>query len=135
MSILKKLSIEIAEHTPDEVVQFMHYNENRDGDPTFPCLDEAITKDEIQTAIKRPNTNKSSGFDNINNKYFKNAAEVLIEPLRKLFNKILNSRSFPMHWAVGMVVPIRKKRKHNVNNYRGITLKYCRINKKRANRL
>ena len=63
----KKLSSEIAEHTPDEVVQFMQNNENREGDPTFPCLDEAITKDEIQTAIKRLNTNKSSGFDNIIN--------------------------------------------------------------------
>ena len=104
----------------------MQNNENREGDPTFPYLDEAITKDEIQTAIKRLNTNKSSGFDNIINEYFKNAAEVLIEPLRKLFNKILNSRSFPMHWAVGMVVPIHKKGNTNdVNNYRGITLISC----------
>ena len=30
----------------------MQNNENREGDPTFPYLDEAITKDEIQTAIR-----------------------------------------------------------------------------------
>ena len=54
----------------------MQNNVNREGDPTFPYLDEAITKDEIQTAIKRLNANKSSGFDNIINEYFKNAAEV-----------------------------------------------------------
>ena len=47
-----------------------HLNENREGDPTFSYLDEAITKDEIQTAIKRLNANKSSGFDNIIKRMF-----------------------------------------------------------------
>ena len=45
------------------------------------------------------------------------------EPLYILFNKILESRSFPAQWATSLVVPLHKKGSFDdTNNYRGITL-------------
>ena len=43
------------------------------------------------------------------NEYFKTAADILIEPLYTLFNKISNSRSFPKHWAISLIVPVQKR--------------------------
>ena len=48
-------------------------------------------------------------IDDILNEYFLKAADILIEPLYILFNKILESRSFPAQWATGLVVPLPKK--------------------------
>ena len=43
-----------------------------------------------------------------------------------MFNKILESRSFPAKWATGLVVPLHKKGSFDdTNNYRGITLISC----------
>ena len=43
-----------------------------------------------------------------------------------MFNKILNSGSFPKQWATGLIVPIHKKGSYDdPNNYRGITLISC----------
>ena len=43
-----------------------------------------------------------------------------------MFNKILESRSFPAQWATGLVVPLHKKGSFDdTNNYRGIILISC----------
>ena len=68
----------------------------------------------------------SAGSDNLINEYFKNAAEILLDPLFILFNTILDSRSFPRNWATGLIVPLHKKGDYDDPiNYRGITLISC----------
>ena len=89
-------------------------------------MDLQISHDEIKKAIQGLKSNKSCGIDDILNEYFVNAADVLIEPLHTLFNKILESRSFPAQWATGLIVPLHKTGSYDdVNNYRGITLISC----------
>ena len=99
-------------------------NENQES--SFSELDAPISRSEIKNAIKRLNIDKSAGSDNLINEYFKNAAEILLDPLLILFNKILDSRSFPKNWATGLIVPLHKKGDYDdPNNYRGITLISC----------
>ena len=124
----QQLSSEISDNNPEEVIRFMQSFDNTrtERDATFLELDEPISRLEIKNAISNLNTNKSSGIDNIVNEYFKHAAEILLELLHTLFNKILNSGSFPTQWATGVVVPIHKKGDFDdPNNYRGITLISC----------
>ena len=122
----KQLSSEIAENDPEEVLDHMQTFDQTDRGATFSELDEQISRKEIQDAIKRLNANKSGGIDNLINEYFKHAAEILIEPLYVLFNKIFDSRSFPHSWAIGLIIPIHKKGdSDDPNNYRGITLLSC----------
>lgn len=122
----KKLSSEISENTPDDVSDFMQNFDSSQRETTFSELDEPISQAEIRSAIQGLKTNKSCGIDDIINEYFKNAAEILIEPLHMLFNRILNSRIFPTQWTTGLIVPIHKKGDFDdTNNYRGITLISC----------
>ena len=102
---------------------------NLDSNPreaTFEELDRPFTQSEIQKAINTLASNKACGQDCIINEYFKHTSTVLLSPLEKLFNKILNSGGFPAQWSVGVIVPVHKKGEINdPNNYRGITLVSC----------
>ena len=122
----KDLSSEIADHTPDDVQEFLQNFNTNDRNSTFQEMDMQISHEEILNAIRSLKSNKSCGIDDILNEYFLKAADILIEPLYILFNKILESRSFPAKWATGLVVPLHKKGSFDdTNNYRGITLISC----------
>ena len=122
----KNLSSEIEETLPEEIRTFVENFDNNERDTTFSSLDEPFSQKEIIAAINNLSANKACGVDNIINEYFKNATDILIEPLQMLFNKILRSGTFPSQWATGLVVPIYKKGDANeTNNYRGITLISC----------
>ena len=122
----KDLSSEIADNTPDEVHEFLQNFDRNERNSTFPEMDLPISHEEILNAIQGLKSNKSCGIDDILNEYFLKAADILIEPLHILFNKILDSKSFPAQWATGLIVPLHKKRSYdNTNNYRGITLISC----------
>ena len=84
----KDLSSEKANHTPDDVQKFLQNFETNDRDSTFPEMDMQISHDEILKAIRNLKSNKSYGIDEILNEYFLKAADILIEPLYILFNKI-----------------------------------------------
>ena len=91
--------------------------DTNDRNCTFSELDEQISHEEILNAIRSLRKNKPCSVDDILNEYFQKAADILIEPLYILFNKILDSGSFPAQWATGLIVP--------TNNYLGITLISC----------
>ena len=63
------------------MLNFLQNFEQNERESTFEELDDQISRKEIQNAIKNLTTNKSDGIDNVINEYFKNAAEILIEPL------------------------------------------------------
>ena len=63
-------------------------------------------KMKLKKAINGLTSNKSCGADNILNEYFIYAANILIDPLEKLFNKIFESGIFPHKWSTGVIVPI-----------------------------
>jgi hypothetical protein len=77
--------------------------------PGYQELDLSITIDEIRYAISNSKVDKSPGFDDVINEFFKNFSTLFSPFLEKLFNSILNSGSYPTSWAQGIIVPIYKK--------------------------
>ena len=106
--------------------EFLQNFDRNERNSTFPEMDLPISHEEILNAIHGLKSNKSCGIDDILNEYFLKAADILIEPLHILFNKVLDSKSFPAEWATGLIVPLHKKGNYDdTNNYRGITLISC----------
>jgi hypothetical protein len=86
-----------------------------------------FTNEEILKNIHNLKNNKSEGGDYIKNEFLKNLPLSLVELIVKLFNLILRTGHVPEEWAIGLIVPIFKKKgsKSDPNNYRGITLLSC----------
>ena len=95
-------------------------------DTSYEELDIDISTEEIQTAIKKLKTNKSSGEDCIVNEIFIKCQDRLIPYLHKLFNNIFHSGFYPESWSKSAIIPIYKKGDANdPNNYRGISIVSC----------
>lgn len=89
----------------------------------FEELDCPITLNEIYCAIKQLKSDKSAGSDNIINELLIHGFSELSVYLEAIFNKLLNTGTFPKRWSEGLIVPIHKKGSiHAAENYRGITL-------------
>ena len=87
-------------------------------------LDRITTNEnEVESLLRRINTNKSSGLDGIGNWVLKHCAESLSFPYSKLFNKSLETGIFPSQWKQANVCPVFKKdNKSDKTNYRPISL-------------
>ena len=100
----KELASEKVDIQNEPVQEFMQNFYSSARETTFEELDEPITQDEIKKAINGLTPNKSCGTDDILNEYFIHAANILIDPLEKLFNKIFESGIFPRQWSTGVIV-------------------------------
>ena len=108
-----------------EVNDFLN-NFGNDIDPTYRELDEPITQEEIRKATSRLKQNKACSLDTVLNEYLKESIELISNPLEKLFNYILEKKSFPKQWSKGVIKPIYKKGDTSEpSNYRAITLVSC----------
>lgn len=115
-------------HENNDIREFLNSFEtdNTENTCTYEELDEPITQLEIKNATKQLKTNKSCSTDCIINEYLIECMDILVKPCEMLFNYILDTRSFPVQWSKGVVVPIYKKGDTgDPNNYRGITLVSC----------
>ena len=82
-----------------------------------------INKDDILNIIRRLNTNKAHGHDDISIKMLKLCDNSIVEPLYLIFSNCLHYGQFPDIWKKSNVVPIHKKGdKQLVNNYRPVSL-------------
>ena len=102
--------------------------ENKDI-PTFELRTEntinniEITPEIILTKLKNLNTSKSPGIDNLHPKVLSETAEIIAEPLYKIFQQSLSSGKLPQQWKQAIIIPSHKKGKRNVvSNYRPISL-------------
>ena len=94
-----------------------------DIDCMFQELDQAITHDEIKSAIKDLKKGKSGGSDMLINELFIYDDSFLHPYLCSLFNFVFDSGVFPDTWSEGLLVPLHKKGdKSSPDNYRGVTL-------------
>ena len=86
-------------------------------------LDQVITFEEVENAVKRIQCGKACGIDGIVGEMLKSGGELTIHFLRELFNKIFDSGVYPKEWSKAIVVPIFKKGdRDNPDNHRGVSL-------------
>ena len=82
-----------------------------------------INTDEVKDVLRSLQVGKASGPDEINNRILRELANVLSNPLCKLFNKSLNESRVPSTWKEANVCAIYKKGDPSqVGNYRPVSL-------------
>lgn len=84
---------------------------------------QSITEKDILEAIKKLKPKKSVGPDNIPPYIFKGCAELLLEPLKIIFNLIIKTRTYPDLWKQTKICPIFKSGNTNeIVNHRPVAL-------------
>ena len=98
----KNLASEINPTVHLEIDEYLEiFNRNPPEEPTFLELDIPITRSE--KSIRNLKRNKAFGPDSLLNEYFIEGADLLIERLEILFNKILDSGTLPSKWTKGII--------------------------------
>ena len=73
--------------------------------------------------VEKLNTSKATEYDNINTRFLKLSATVIVPFLTHIFNCSIQSQTFQNAFKVGKVVPIYKQRDNcNTSNYRPISI-------------
>ena len=82
-------------------------------------VDESITLN----ALRRLETSKASGLDNISPHLLKDDAEVISKPLTQSINASLSQGVVPQEWKYARVTPLfKKKESTDMDNYRLISV-------------
>ena len=87
-------------------------------------LKEKITIAEVKTAIKSLRSNKAPGWDNVTAEMIKYGGDLLWQCILRICNLITDLEHIPLHYKIGLLVPIPKgtKDRTNQDNHRGLTL-------------
>ena len=86
-------------------------------------LDKRISQDEVRESIRALKSGKAGGLDEVCGEFLKNAEEIAVPFMTKLFNNLYDKSYFPIDWCKAVIVPILKKGSAtNPDNYRGISL-------------
>ena len=116
--------------------------ENLNRVPTMHELENEITMEELDEALKSMSNEKSAGFDGIPAEIYKNIGEVFKEELFLLFKLCWEEEKAPQDFKDALIVKIFKKGDKTLcDNYRGISLLcvagkiYCKIILNRLKRL
>lgn len=82
-----------------------------------------LTIDEVLLSLRKMDTSKGCGPDNISPLLLKNCAKELSAPIHRLFNMSLSKRKFSDRWKISELTPIHKSGSRNdVSNYRGVAI-------------
>ena len=83
-----------------------------------------VKSEDILEAINAMNTNSAPGLDEVHPLLIKNVRCYLVEPLRVLFQKSLDTGTLPRGWKKGVVIPVYKnnKKPNAASSYRPICL-------------
>ena len=91
--------------------------------PEETCLDEIPTIHEVEKAISQIKDNKSAGPDGIPPELFTHGGHTVVKHLHRIFVEIWIDEMIPADMRNANIITIFKKNdRHNVNNYRGISL-------------
>lgn len=90
-------------------------------------INRKITKEEIETALRKLKNNKACGEDFIFNEYIKHSSPVMVDLYVEIFNMIFDSGQIPEKWLAGDIIPIYKGKgsQQEPQNYRPITILSC----------
>ena len=93
----------------------------------YPLFNETpLADDEIKNAFISLKSNKSPGFDEISPNVIKFVVDILIEPIKHVFDLSLKNGIFPEQLKVARVTPIFKSgEKSLLSNYRPISVLPC----------
>lgn len=113
---------QIPENKIDEYIKKCNLEKLTEEDKEF--TNNEITIQEIKEAIKRLKTGKTPGNDGFTAEYYKKFQEYLIDPLKNLFNSILQGADIPQSWREANIVLIPKENQDptECKNYRPISL-------------
>ena len=81
-----------------------------------------ISTADVHKAIKRLRPTKSVGLDGIPSFIIKGCSEIFVPILRFIFNLSLSQNTFPKLWKQAVIIPVFKKRKSSVQNYRPMAI-------------
>ena len=85
-----------------------------------------ITEKDLSDLLKSLDTNKATGPDQISQMMLKEAGDVIVPSLVKLFNLSLRSSKYPSEWKKAHVIPIFKKGDAAIiDNYRPVSILSC----------
>ena len=86
-------------------------------------VNKDISKQEIRKAIDSVKTNKSAGYDSIQNEMLKSGIDIIVPFLNYVFQYLFNNGIFPSDWSKSIIVPVHKKGDvDDCNSYRPISL-------------
>ena len=91
------------------IEHFQQLKDNLDIDTSNNILDIDVNTDELIKAIKALKKGKSTAIDLVSNEMHKYAGHSILNPLKKLFNFILNSGHFPHKWNDSFLVLLIKQ--------------------------
>ena len=91
------------------------------------CMDRLdsidINEDEVRRLLKKVNTKKATGPDEISPHLLKKCASELAKPLMRIFRACVRTQTWPTLWKTARVTPVHKKNeKCNPKNYRPVSL-------------
>ena len=93
----------------------------RQQSPTMPDIE--ISVEGVLKLLKNLKPNKASGPDNIGPRVLKELADIIADPLTRIFRRSLRDGQVPRDWKHARVAPIFKKgQKYDPANYRPISL-------------
>ena len=85
--------------------------------------DIEFTENKIISMLKKMNSSKAPGPDNIHGKVLKECSEFIAHPLNLIFNKSMSEGKLPCQWKEAHVKPLFKKGKRSLPaNYRPVSL-------------
>ena len=83
----------------------------------------SVTEDKIVKIIRKLNSNKAHGCDNMSVRMLKICDTAIAGPLKLIYEKCLDTGRYPCLWNKAIIVPARKKNSHQIlKNYRPISL-------------
>ena len=85
---------------------------------------ENVVDNDVLEALNSIDSDTSPGISNIPIKIFKLASAKLVPVLRGIINNCISSSTIPSEWKWAVVTPLYKSKgsKHDMNNYRGISI-------------
>ena len=89
----------------------------------IPELDDAISEDEVKSALHSMKLGKASGLDEICSEFLKYSGNAVIPFLTLFFNRLYDACFFPICWTKSIIIPLFKRGdESDPDNYRGISL-------------
>jgi len=88
-------------------------------------LDDPLTTEEIEMAVRKIKSNRSGGADGLTAEHLKHGGPAVVVWLKRIFNLIISLEQVPCCLKLGVIVPVFKGKGRDplsCNNYRGITL-------------